>query len=31
MKQSDLDIVASANIEIEARMMKCPLKLARGN
>jgi len=31
MKQRDLDIVASANIEIEARMMKCPLKLARGN
>lgn len=31
MKQSNLDIVASANIEIEARMMKCPLKLARGN
>ena len=31
MKQSDLDIVALANIEIEARMMKCPLKLARGN
>jgi len=30
MKQSDLDIVASANIEIQARMMKCPLKLARG-
>ena len=31
MKQTDADIVASPNIEIEARMMKCPLKLARGN
>ena len=31
MTQSDLNTFASANIEIEARMMKCPLKLARGN
>ena len=31
MKQTDTDPIASANIQIEARMMKCPLKLARGN
>ena len=31
MKQTDADPIASANIQIEARMMKCPLKLARGN
>ena len=31
MNQTDADPVASANIQIEARMMKCPLKLARGN
>ena len=31
MNQTDADPVASSNIQIEARMMKCPLKLARGN
>ena len=31
MNQTDADPVASPNIQIEARMMKCPLKLARGN
>jgi hypothetical protein len=31
MSQTNADPVASANIQIEARMMKCPLKLARGN
>ena len=31
MTQTDVDPIASANIQIEARMMKCPLKLARGN
>ena len=31
MKQTDADPIASPNIQIEARMMKCPLKLARGN
>jgi hypothetical protein len=31
MNQTAADPVASANIQIEARMMKCPLKLARGN
>ena len=31
MNQTDADPVASPNIEIEARMMKCPLKLARGD
>ena len=31
INQTDVDPVASANIQIEARMMKCPLKLARGN
>ena len=31
MKQTDADPIASANIQIKARMMKCPLKLARGN
>ena len=31
MTQTDTDPIASANIQIEARMMKCPLKLARGN
>ena len=31
MKQTDADPIASPNIKIEARMMKCPLKLARGN
>jgi len=31
MNQTDADPVASPNIKIEARMMKCPLKLARGN
>ena len=31
MNQTDADPIASANIQIEARMMKCPLKLARGN
>ena len=31
MNQTDADPVASANIQIEARMMRCPLKLARGN
>ena len=31
MNQTDVDPIASANIQIEARMMKCPLKLARGN
>ena len=31
MSQTDADPIASANIQIEARMMKCPLKLARGN
>ena len=31
MNQTDADPNASANIQIEARMMKCPLKLARGN
>ena len=29
--QTDDDPIASPNIQIEARMMKCPLKLARGN
>ena len=31
INQTDADPTASANIQIEARMMKCPLKLARGN
>ena len=31
MSQTNTDAIASANIQIEARMMKCPLKLARGN
>ena len=31
MNQTDADLVASPNIQIEAQMMKCPLKLARGN
>ena len=31
INQTDADPIASANIQIEARMMKCPLKLARGN
>ncbi len=31
MNQTEADPIASANIQIEARMMKCPLKLARGN
>ena len=31
INQADADHTASANIKIEARMMKCPLKLARGN
>jgi hypothetical protein len=31
MNQTDADLVASPNILIEAQMMKCPLKLARGN
>ena len=31
MNQTDEDPIASPNIQIEARMMKCPLKLARGN
>ena len=31
MNQTAADPIASANIQIEARMMKCPLKLARGN
>ena len=31
MNRTDADPVASPNIKIEARMMKCPLKLARGN
>ena len=31
MNQTATDPIASANIQIEARMMKCPLKLARGN
>ena len=31
MNQNDADPIASPNIQIEARMMKCPLKLARGN
>jgi hypothetical protein len=32
MNQTDADpYIASPNIKIEARMMKCPLKLARGN
>ena len=31
MNQTDVDPIASPNIKIEARMMKCPLKLARGN
>ncbi|MDA9597878.1 hypothetical protein N9S15_00220 [bacterium] len=31
MSQTDADPIASPNIQIEARMMKCPLKLARGN
>ncbi|MDA8716526.1 hypothetical protein N9M78_01050 [Alphaproteobacteria bacterium] len=31
MNQTDADPIASANVQIEARMMKCPLKLARGN
>ena len=31
LNQTDADPVASANIQIEARMMKCPLKLAQGN
>jgi hypothetical protein len=30
MNQTDDDPIASPNIQIEARMMKCPLKLARG-
>ena len=31
INQADADHTASPNIKIEARMMKCPLKLARGN
>ena len=31
MNQTDADPIASPNIQIEARMMKCPLKLAQGN
>ena len=31
MNQTDADPIASPNIQIEARMMKCPFKLARGN
>ena len=31
INQTDADPIASPNIQIEARMMKCPLKLARGN
>jgi hypothetical protein len=31
MYQNDADPVALPNIEIEAQMMKCPVKLARGN
>ena len=31
MNQTDADMVASPNIQIEAQMMKCPLKLAQGN
>jgi hypothetical protein len=31
MNQTAADPIASPNIQIEARMMKCPLKLARGN
>ena len=31
MNQTDADPIASPNIQIEAQMMKCPLKLARGN
>jgi hypothetical protein len=31
MNQTDVDPIASPNIQIEARMMKCPLKLAQGN
>ncbi|MDC0649484.1 hypothetical protein OAQ37_03125 [Alphaproteobacteria bacterium] len=31
MSQTDVDPIASPNIQLEARMMKCPLKLARGN
>jgi hypothetical protein len=31
MNQTDADLVASPNIQIEAQMMKCPLKLAQGN
>ncbi|WP_443645071.1 hypothetical protein [Candidatus Ponderosibacter sp. Uisw_141_02] len=31
MNQTDVDPIASPNIKIDARMMKCPLKLARGN
>ncbi len=31
MNQTDAEPIASPNIQIEARMMKCPLKLARGN
>ena len=31
MNQTNADPIASPNIQIEAQMMKCPLKLARGN
>jgi hypothetical protein len=31
MNQTDADPIASPNIQIEAQMMKCPLKLARGD
>jgi len=31
MSQTDADPISSPNIQIEVRMMKCPLKLARGN
>ena len=31
MNQTNANPTASPNIQIEARMMKCPLKLARGN
>jgi len=31
MNQTDDDTISSPNIQIEARMMRCPLKLARGN
>jgi hypothetical protein len=31
MNQTDADPIASPNIQVEAQMMKCPLKLARGN